>query len=128
MNNPENISNQPTENNLAEKWQNMAGSLASGENRETTKEIKVRLLDPEKDNLNQAANLVYQVDPYICPDFFGDSERAEKMGPTLFGEGSLFDPNHTIVAEEDGKLLINYVVRVAVSADIFQGNFKQQLF
>ena len=106
MNNPENISNQPTKYNLAEEWQSMADSLASGEDRETTKEIKVRLLDPEKDDLNRAANLVYQVDPYICPDFFGDSERAEKIGPVLFEkDGGLFDPNHTIVAEEDGKLL-----------------------
>ena len=105
MNNPENTSNQPIENNLTNEWQNMVTSMTSGENHETTKEIKVRLLDPEKDNLNQAANLVYQVDPYICPDFFGDPKRAEKMGPTLFEEGSLFDPNHTIVAEEDGQLL-----------------------
>lgn len=72
----------------------------------TTGEIKVRTLDPEKDDLHRAANLIFQVDPYICPDFFGDSERAEKMGPIIFGEeGGLFDPNHAIVAEEDGKLL-----------------------
>ena len=84
----------------------MATPATSGENHEAVSEIKVRLLDPEKDDLNRAANLVYQVDPYICPDFFGDAKRAKKMGPVLFGEeGGLFDPNHTIVAEEDGKLL-----------------------
>lgn len=84
----------------------MANSVLAGENHEAASEIKVRTLDPEKDNLNQAVNLIYQVDPYICPDFFGDAERAEKIGPIIFGEeGGLFDPNHTIVAEEDGKLL-----------------------
>ena len=77
-----------------------------GENHEVASEIKVRTLDPEKDNLSRAANLIYQVDPYICPDFFGDSERAEKIGPVIFGEeGGLFDPNRTIVAEENGELL-----------------------
>lgn len=78
----------------------------NGENHEAVSEIKVRTLDPEKDDLNCAANLIFQVDPYICPDFFGDTERAEKMGPVIFGEkGGLFDPSHTLVAEEDGKLL-----------------------
>lgn len=86
-------------------WESVA-AMANGENREAASEIKVRTLDPEKDDLHRAANLIFQVDPYICPDFFGDSERAEKMGPVIFGEeGGLFDPNHTIVAEEDGKLL-----------------------
>ena len=84
----------------------MADEFSKGENRETAKEIEVRLLNPEKDDLKRAANLIYQVDPYICPDFFGDEERAEKMAPVIFGEeGGLFDPRHTIVAEEDGKLL-----------------------
>ena len=78
----------------------------SGEEHETVSEIKVRTLDPEKDDLSRAANLIFQVDPYICPDFFGDAERAEKVGSVIFGEeGSLFDPNHTLVAEEDGKLV-----------------------
>jgi ribosomal protein S18 acetylase RimI-like enzyme len=78
----------------------------SGENREITGEIKVRTLDPKKDDLSQAGDLIYQVDPYICPDFFGDAERAKKIAPIIFGEeGSLFDPSHTIVAEGDGKLL-----------------------
>lgn len=69
--------------------------------------IIVRLLNPEKDDLARASQLVYQVDPYICPDFFGDAKQAGKMGERLFkSEGSsLFDPKHTLVAEEDGKLL-----------------------
>ncbi|MBQ6149705.1 GNAT family N-acetyltransferase [Candidatus Saccharibacteria bacterium] len=98
-------SNGNSENTGWESVAAMAGKQA-GENHEVASEVKVRLLDPEKDDLNRAANLIYQVDPYICPDFFGDAERAEKMGPLIFGEeGGLFDPNHTIVAEEDGKLL-----------------------
>ncbi len=106
MNNFENISGQTTENDMAKQWQDMAASVIDGENHEITSEVKVRLLDPEKDDLSRAANLVYQVDPYICPDFFGDAKRAEEIGPILFGEeGGLFDPNHTIIAEEDGKLL-----------------------
>ena len=57
------------------------------------------------DNLREAAGLVYEVDPYICPDFFGDKERAEAIGSVLFkDDGGLFDYKHTLVAEEDGEL------------------------
>jgi len=67
--------------------------------------IEVRKLTPE-DDLGKAGDLIYQVDPYICPDFFGDAERAKKIGPVLFtDDGGLFDFNHTFVAEENGKLL-----------------------
>ena len=70
--------------------------------------INVRHLNPT-DNLEQAADLVWQVDPYICPDFFGDKERAKKYGKILFkDDGGLFDFKHTLIAEESdhpGKLL-----------------------
>ncbi len=105
MNNFETTSNS-TDNDLAKQWQDMVDSLNDGEDRETASEVKVRILDPEKDDLRRAGNLIFQVDPYICPDFFGDAERAEEMSSVMFGEeGGLFDPNHTIVAEENGELL-----------------------
>ncbi|MBR5389296.1 phosphate propanoyltransferase [Candidatus Saccharibacteria bacterium] len=67
--------------------------------------VNVRYLTPN-DNLEKAADLVFQVDPYICPDFFGDVERARKFGKILFtDDGGLFDFNHTLVAEENGELL-----------------------
>ena len=102
------VSNSEKSSDMGAEWGSV-GAVANGfngENCEIASEVKVRTLDPKKDNLAQAANLIYQVDPHICPDFFGDVERAEKMGPIIFGEeSSLFDPNHTIVAEGDGKLL-----------------------
>lgn len=70
--------------------------------------INVRHLNPN-DNLEKAADLIWQVDPYICPDFFGDEERAKKYGKILFkNDGGLFDFSHTLIAEdseEPGKLL-----------------------
>lgn len=70
--------------------------------------INVRLLN-KKDNLETAADLIYQVDPYICPDFFGDRERARQFGKILFrDDGGLFDFNHIFVAEDTetpGKLV-----------------------
>ena len=70
--------------------------------------INVRFLKPN-DNLEKAADLIWQVDPYICPDFFGNRERAGKFGKILFkNDGGLFDFDHTLIAEdteEPGKLL-----------------------
>lgn len=70
--------------------------------------INVRFLT-ETDNLEDAADLVFQVDPYICPDFFGDEERAKKIGKVIFNhENKLFDYDHILVAEDpeiQGKLL-----------------------
>lgn len=70
--------------------------------------INVRNLRPN-DDLEKAADLIWQVDPYICPDFFGDRERAKKFGKVLFkDDGGLFDFGHTLVAEdteEPGKLI-----------------------
>ncbi|MBQ3294504.1 GNAT family N-acetyltransferase [Candidatus Saccharibacteria bacterium] len=67
-------------------------------------EIEVRELN-KWDDMRQVAGLVYEVDPYICPDFFGDKERAEEIGSVLFkDDGGLFDYGHTLVAEEDGEL------------------------
>ncbi len=65
--------------------------------------INVRYLTPN-DNLEKAADLVYQVDPYISPDFFGDIERARKFGKILFtSDGGLFDFSHFLVAEDSEK-------------------------
>ena len=67
--------------------------------------VNVRFLRQD-DDLAKAADLIYQVDPYICPDFFGDRERAGKFGKVLFkDDGGMFDFGHTLIAEEDGKLL-----------------------
>lgn len=70
--------------------------------------INVRNLTPN-DNLGKAADLIWQVDPFICPDFFGDRERAEKFGKILFkNDGGMFDYKYVLVAEdteEPGKLL-----------------------
>lgn len=75
---------------------------------EIPKKFEVRNLSPE-DDLEKAAELIYQVDPYICPDFFGDKERAAKFGEVLFNsENGLFSFSHTFVAEDinnPGKLL-----------------------
>ncbi len=99
-NNPEN----------GKEWKEMSDEVLSqadnGEHRETTGEAEVRLLNPETDDLGRAASLLFQVDPFICPDFFGDKERAAKMGEALFSEeGGLFDPGHTLIAEQDGEML-----------------------
>ncbi len=101
------LENNNENSNNGEEWQHMEDTQQNdGERREAMGEIKVRLLNPEADSLEKATRLVYQVDPYICPDFFGDAERAEKMGKVLFAEkGSLFDPGHTLVAEQDGELI-----------------------
>ncbi|MBQ7802311.1 GNAT family N-acetyltransferase [Candidatus Saccharibacteria bacterium] len=57
------------------------------------------------DDLGRAGELIFQVDPFICPDFFGDIERARKISPIIFNnDGGLFDLNHTLVAEANGKL------------------------
>lgn len=105
--NPEIIKQNDANSNNGEEWQHMEDdSQNSGERREAIGEVEIRFLNPEADNLEKAADLIYQVDPYICPDFFGDRERAKEMGKVLFSEeGGLFDPNHTLVAEEDGQLL-----------------------
>ena len=64
--------------------------------------INVRNLTPN-DNLEKAAELLYQVDPYICPDFFGDAERAKQYGKILFtNDGGLFDFRRILVAEDSG--------------------------
>lgn len=58
-----------------------------------------------EDDFARAGELVFQVDPYICPDFFGDKERARKIGMILFDDdGGLFDRKHTIIAEMSGEL------------------------
>ena len=104
---------------IGKEWQNMDAKMQpdaesdNGERYKDTGEVKVRLLNQETDDLSRAANLLFQVDPYICPDFFGDEERAERMSGILFGEeGGLFDPQHILVAEQDGK-----IVGVLVFAD-----------
>ena len=70
--------------------------------------INIRYLQ-ETDNLENIASLIYQVDPFICPDFFGDEERAKSFGKILFdNDNGLFSFNHTLVAEDSeapGKLL-----------------------
>ena len=100
--------NHNEEESIGKEWQEMDAKTSSnaepndGERRESSGEVKVRLLNPETDDLSRAASLLFQVDPYICPDFFGDAERAKKIGGVLFGEeDGLFVPRHILVAELD---------------------------
>ncbi|MBQ6396416.1 GNAT family N-acetyltransferase [Candidatus Saccharibacteria bacterium] len=68
-------------------------------------EINVRPLS-ESDDLGRVAELIYQVDPYICPDFFGDKERARKIGPVLIKNNkTLFGLKNMLVAEVGDELL-----------------------
>ncbi|MBR3319937.1 GNAT family N-acetyltransferase [Candidatus Saccharibacteria bacterium] len=98
------------EKNNGEEWQEMTEEVRNdGERREEMGEVEVRLLNPETDDLEKAADLIWQVDPYICPDFFGDEKRAREFGKVLFkDDGGMFDSKHVLVAEdkdEPGKLL-----------------------
>ena len=92
MENIENMTNNTNEiNNTAKEWEKLA-------------EPEIRELGPE-DDLGRAGELIFQVDPYICPDFFGDAERAKKIGEILFDdEGGFFDKKHTLVADVNGRL------------------------
>lgn len=90
----------------AEKWSDMAKEAAknSPEQKELLEQVEIRELSPE-DDLGRAGELVFQVDPYICPDFFGDQERAKEIGKVLFDDnGGLFDRKHTLVAVVNGEL------------------------
>ena len=67
---------------------------------EKNRMINVRNLC-KTDDLGKAAELIFQVDPYICPDFFGDAEHAKRYGKILFTEdGGLFDFSRVLVAED----------------------------
>ena len=95
-----NLGNERQEDN---PWDVVSKLTTVGKN-EQVHDITVRELSPE-DDFGRAAELVFQVDPYICPDFFGDAERAKVIGDVLFSDdGGLFDSRHTIVAEVDGIL------------------------
>lgn len=80
--------------------------VQGGEQKEKIKDYEIRHLS-EKDDLGRAGELLFQVDPYIFPDFLGDEERAKKLGPALFSpeNGGLFSFDRTLVAEQDGKLV-----------------------
>lgn len=75
------------------------------EKHEQTKNIKFENLS-ENDNLGQAAELLYSVDPYIFPDFFGTFEQAKKVGPILFSKdpNALFSFEKTVVAKDGDKI------------------------
>ena len=66
--------------------------------------INVRKLH-KNDNFGRVGELLFQVDPFICPDFFGDVERAREIAPIIYEEGGLFDTKHTFVSEKDGELI-----------------------
>ncbi len=72
---------------------------------ETLRKIEVSHLSPE-DDLSRACELLYEVDPYIFPDFLGDKERAKELGPQLFtdSETGLFSFKRTLVAKENGHI------------------------
>ena len=59
----------------------------------------------KNDNFKRVGELLYQVDPFICPDFFGDIERARQIAPVIYEEGGLFDTKHTFVSEKNGELI-----------------------
>ena len=77
-----------------------------GKEWEILQEVEYRHLTPD-DDLSRAAELLYKVDPYIFPDFFGDEERAKMFGPALFNgeKNALFSFDRTLVAEQNGKLM-----------------------
>ena len=93
MENIENTTNNTNEtNDTAKEWEKLA-------------EPGMRELSPE-DDLGRAGELLYEVDPFIFPDFLGDSEKAKVLGPELFNdtENGLFSFNRTLVADENGQL------------------------
>lgn len=64
--------------------------------------IEIMNLAPD-DNLEQAVEAIYLTDQYICPDFFGDEERAKKFAQALFTDEPdvLFSYDRTIVAKDE---------------------------
>ena len=69
-------------------------------------ETQIRNLKPT-DDLARVGELLFLVDPYIFPDFFGDVRRAKIFAPQLFNnlETGLFSFNRTLVAVRDNQIL-----------------------
>lgn len=65
--------------------------------------LDIRNLRPE-DDLGRAAEILFQSDPYIMPDLFGDQRTARLIGGCLFSEDpeQLFCFDRTLVAVQDG--------------------------
>ena len=63
----------------------------------------IRKLRPE-DDLGRAAEILFQADPYIMPDLFGNQKTAGLVGGCLFSEDleQLFCFDRTLVAVQDG--------------------------
>ncbi len=83
------------------------------------------------DNLGQAGEAIYLTDQYICPDFFGDKERAKQFAEILFSDDPnvLFSYDKTLVAkDEDGNIAGILVYRDADckpwDADAMEAKFK----
>lgn len=95
-----------TQDSMDTGWGELAampdfGDEKSAEHEEVV-QIEIQNLSPE-DNLEQAAEALYLTDQYICPDFFGDEERAKKFAQALFTDEPdvLFSYDRTIVAKDE---------------------------
>lgn len=100
-------------------------------NHEKLPNIKIEKLSPN-DRLDQAAEAIYLTDQYICPDFFGDEERAKKFAEVLFSDtpNALFSYDKTIVAkDEDGNIAGILVYRDSAcepwDADAMERKFRE---
>lgn len=78
---------------------------------EATKKIEIQNLTPE-DNLEQAAEAIYLTDQYICPDLFGDEERAGKLIGVLYSEDPnvMFSYQKTLVAKDEDNNIAGILV------------------
>ncbi len=67
--------------------------------------MEIRKLRPE-DDLGRAAEILFQADPYIMPDLFGNQKTAGLVGGCLFSEDleQLFCFDRTLVAVQDGTM------------------------
>lgn len=88
-----------------------AGNLSSSENpwgilrepeREKPSNIEIEKLSAD-DKLEQVAEALYLTDQYICPDLFGDEERAKQLVGALFSEDPnvMFSYDKTLVAKDE---------------------------
>ena len=75
--------------------------IEDDQDHETVKNIEIYNLTPQ-DNLEQAAEAIYLTDQYICPDLFGDEERAKVLVGALFSEDPdvMFSYSKTLVAKD----------------------------
>jgi len=107
--NPEKTSSdseKPTEEES--KWDvlsDMPNFDEAKEKRERLGKFEFKNLSPE-DNLAEAAELLFSVDPYIFPDFFGTTDQAKRLGSALFSKdpNALFSFDKTVIAKDGERI------------------------